>query len=130
MYRKRDKGDKKEWERETKAYKNYADLQYHQGPEWVFPTGWFLMAYLKFDLIAGEGKQASLLFHFGQDKANKQDKNKTLQYISEILLKHAQHVSQDNWRGLPELTNSSESPIPNEPPDPFLGYEPCNTRTS
>jgi glycogen debranching enzyme len=50
------------------------------------------MAYLKFDLIAGEGKQ---------------DKNRTLQYISEILLKHAHHVSHDNWRGLPELTNSS-----------------------
>jgi glycogen debranching enzyme len=52
------------------------------------------MAYLKFDLIAGEGKQ---------------DKNRTLQYISEILLKHAHHVSHDNWRGLPELTNSSKS---------------------
>lgn len=88
------------------------------------------MAYLKFDLIAGEGKQASLPFHFGQDKANRQDKNKTLQYISEILLKHAQHVSQDNWRGLPELTNSSESLIPNEAPHPSLGYGPCNTRTS
>ena len=52
------------------------------------------MAYLKFDLIDGEGKQ---------------DKNRTLQYISEILLKHAHHVSHDNWRGLPELTNSSKS---------------------
>jgi hypothetical protein len=33
--------------------------------------------------------------------ADGQDKNRTLQYISEILLKHAHHVSHDNWRGLP-----------------------------
>ena len=32
---------------------------YHQGPEWGFPTGWFLMAWLKFDRIAGEGKKVS-----------------------------------------------------------------------
>jgi glycogen debranching enzyme len=31
-----------------------------------------------------------------------------MQYISEILLKHAQHIDKDPWRGLPELTNSSE----------------------
>ena len=38
-------------------------IQYHQGPEWGFPLGWFLMAYLKFDRIAGEGKRVGPL-HF------------------------------------------------------------------
>ena len=31
-----------------------------------------------------------------------------MHYISNVLLKHARHIEQDAWRGLPELTNSSE----------------------
>ncbi|OCF33773.1 glycogen debranching enzyme [Kwoniella heveanensis BCC8398] len=76
---------------------------YHQGPEWVFPMGWFLMAYLKFDRIAGEGKQ---------------DPSRTLHYISNILQKHAAHITHDPWRGLPELTNSNGS----------YCYDSCNTQ--
>lgn len=51
------------------------------------------MAYLKFDLLAGAGKEDPL---------------KTHHYISNILLRHRAHVASDPWRGLPELTNSSE----------------------
>ncbi len=60
--------------------------------EWVFPTGWFLMAYLIFDRKAGAGQQ---------------NPEYTLHHISNILLKHRDHVRKDSWRGLPELTNSS-----------------------
>lgn len=67
---------------------------YHQGPEWVFPTGWFLMAYLKFDRLAGKGKD---------------DPSATFHHLSEILLTHRKHITHDPWRGLPELTNSSTS---------------------
>lgn len=67
---------------------------YHQGPEWVFPMGWFLMAWLKFDRIAGAGKQ---------------DPKYTFHYLSQILLKHNKYIRTDAWRGLPELTNSSKS---------------------
>ncbi|WVQ80205.1 glycogen debranching enzyme [Cryptococcus sp. DSM 104549] len=76
---------------------------YHQGPEWGFPLGWFLMAYLKFDRIAGEGKN---------------DPTKTLHYISSILRKQAHHIDNDPWRGLPELTNSNGQ----------YCYDSCNTQ--
>ncbi|EIW71077.1 hypothetical protein TREMEDRAFT_37541 [Tremella mesenterica DSM 1558] len=65
---------------------------YHQGPEWLFPTGWFLLAYLKFDRVAGDGQK---------------DPSRTYHFISNILLKHAAHIKSDPWRGLPELTNSN-----------------------
>lgn len=89
-----------------------AILQYHQGPEWGFPLGWFLMAYLKFDRLAGEGKSVSFtpeylcvsvltLFFL-------QNPTKTMHYISNILRNLARHIESDPWRGLPELTNSSK----------------------
>ena len=34
-----------------------------------------------------------------------------MHYISNILLKHAEHINSDPWRGLPELTNNSESRV-------------------
>jgi glycogen debranching enzyme len=30
-----------------------------------------------------------------------------MHYISNILLRHARHIENDPWRGLPELTNHS-----------------------
>jgi glycogen debranching enzyme len=39
-----------------------------------------------------------------------EDANKTYHYICQILLTQANHIDDDPWRGLPELTNDSEYP--------------------
>ena len=85
-------------------------VQYHQGPEWGFPLGWFLMAWLKFDRIAGDGRKVSSNTMINECKLNsKQDPQATMHYISNILLNLARHIENDPWRGLPELTNHGES---------------------
>ncbi|RDX54237.1 glycoside hydrolase family 13 protein [Lentinus brumalis] len=63
---------------------------YHQGPEWGWPLGYFLRAYLYFDTKAGAGKK---------------DRTETLHHLHQILLKPREHIQKDPWAGLPELTN-------------------------
>jgi len=63
---------------------------YHQGPEWGWPLGFFLRAYLHFDVKAGKGKE---------------DPQETLHYLHTLLLPARRHVATDPWAGLPELTN-------------------------
>ncbi|KAG7093876.1 hypothetical protein E1B28_007515 [Marasmius oreades] len=66
-------------------------LNYHNGPEWGWPLGYFLQAYLFFDTQVGEGKK---------------DKTKTLHRLHEALLVARNHIKEDPWAGLPELTNA------------------------
>ncbi|KAG2011571.1 glycogen debranching enzyme [Coprinopsis cinerea AmutBmut pab1-1] len=67
-------------------------LNYHNGPEWGWPLGYFLRAYLHFDLIAGEGKT---------------NPQQTLHKLYGKLLTPRHHIQKDPWRGLPELTNAN-----------------------
>jgi glycogen debranching enzyme len=60
---------------------------YHQGPEWVWPLGFFLRAW----------------FHFvGSDD----EKSIRSSEAMRRLLCHRIHLAQSPWRSLPELTNS------------------------
>ena len=54
-----------------------------QGPEWGWPLGYFLRAYLEFD---------------------KEKKDDTLHYLHRLLLEARDQIEKDCWRGLPELT--------------------------
>ncbi|CAL1714662.1 unnamed protein product [Somion occarium] len=65
-------------------------LNYHNGPEWGWPLGYFLRAYLYFDTRVGVGNG---------------DPSQTLHRLFKILLKPRHHIQHDPWAGLPELTN-------------------------
>jgi glycogen debranching enzyme len=63
---------------------------YHQGPEWVWPMGYFLRARLIFAAKVGKLKE-------------------TQAEIWNILSAHLKELRTSPWRGLPELTNSNGS---------------------
>ena len=64
---------------------------YHNGPEWVWPVGFFLRAQLEFAFR-----------HGGEDL-----REETLSDIMKILSVHYAHIQSSDWQGLPELTNSN-----------------------
>jgi len=63
-------------------------FNYHQGPEWVWPVGFFLKAQLIF-------------MNF---KSREEARNETMKW----LLPHKDHImsNENKFEGLPELTNS------------------------
>ena len=65
---------------------------YHQGPEWLWPTGFFLRALLKFDLMR---------------RKTKEDRVEAYQQISHRLRGCKKMIHESPWRGLTELTNKN-----------------------
>lgn len=63
---------------------------YHQGPEWVWPIGYFLRARLIFAKHNGKLKE-------------------TIAETWQILTAHLKELQTSHWRGLPELTNEKGS---------------------
>jgi glycogen debranching enzyme len=62
--------------------------EFLQGPEWGWPLGYFLRAYLYFDGKFGDG-----------------EKEDTLHHLFGALLPARGHIQRDPWAGIPELTN-------------------------
>lgn len=75
-------------------------FNYHQGPEWLWPIGYFFRAKLHFAKIIGGNKE---LEH-------------TVAFTKELLSKHYQEVITSKWRGLPELTNANGAFCPDSCP--------------
>jgi glycogen debranching enzyme len=65
---------------------------YHQGPEWLWPTGFFLRALLKFDLARCTAPQS---------------KTEAFQQITRRLVGCKKAILESPWAGLTELTNEN-----------------------
>jgi glycogen debranching enzyme len=67
---------------------------YHQGPEWLWPTGFFLRALLKFDLMRRKTPVERL---------------ESFQQVTRRLAGCKQAIKDSPWKGLTELTNKGGS---------------------
>ena len=65
---------------------------YHQGPEWLWPTGFFLRELLKFDLMRRKGPQ---------------ERTEAFQQITRRLKGCKEAIQSSPWAGLAELTNKN-----------------------
>lgn len=68
---------------------------YHQGPEWLWPTGFFLRALLKFDLMRRNSQEA---------------RTEAFQQITRRLQGCKKAIEESPWAGLVELTNKNGEP--------------------
>jgi glycogen debranching enzyme len=67
---------------------------YHQGPEWLWPTGFFLRALLKFDMMRCKSPE---------------EKTEAFQRITRRLKGCKEAIVDSPWAGLTELTNKNGS---------------------
>jgi len=68
-------------------YTTSKGFNYHQGPEWLWPLGFFLRARIAFST----------------------DKTLIVDYVHRQLQPHRNQILKSEWHGLPELTNQNAS---------------------
>ncbi|MCJ1474632.1 hypothetical protein MMC13_003292 [Lambiella insularis] len=74
---------------------------YHQGPEWLWPTGFFLRALLKFDLMR---------------RKTKEERTEAFQQITRRLQGCKKAILENPWAGLTELTQKNGEFCPDSSP--------------
>ncbi|KGQ01116.1 glycogen debranching enzyme [Paracoccidioides lutzii Pb01] len=78
---------------------------YHQGPEWVWPLGFFLRALLRFEIIRRRslGKENK---HEGAER-DVNGREEAFQLVASRLEGCKKMIAEGPWKGLTELTNKS-----------------------
>uniref|UniRef100_A0A673H322 Glycogen debranching enzyme n=1 Tax=Sinocyclocheilus rhinocerous TaxID=307959 RepID=A0A673H322_9TELE len=75
---------------ENDNYNLARGFNYHQGPEWLWPIGYFLRAKIYF-----------------AKKLGKDTYDETVYLVKNVLSLHYVHMERSSWKGLPELTNEN-----------------------
>lgn len=70
---------------------------YHQGPEWLWPTGFFLRALLKFDLMR---------------RKDAEGRTEAFQQVTRRLIGCKEMIERSPWAGLTELTQKNGEDCP------------------
>ncbi|ODH26713.1 glycogen debranching enzyme [Paracoccidioides brasiliensis] len=78
---------------------------YHQGPEWVWPLGFFLRALLRFEIIRRKslGKESK---HEGGER-DMSGREEAFHLVASRLEGCKKMIAESPWKGLTELTNKS-----------------------
>jgi len=79
---------------DSDSFQTAKGRNYHQGPEWLWPTGFFLRALLKFDLMR---------------RTTREGKVEAFQQVTQRLHGCMHMIHDSPWAGLTELTNRSGS---------------------
>ncbi|KAK1757909.1 glucanotransferase domain of glycogen debranching enzyme-domain-containing protein [Echria macrotheca] len=74
---------------------------YHQGPEWLWPTGFFLRALLKFDL---------------KRRPDAEGRTEAFQQVTRRLIGCKEMIERSPWAGLTELTQKNGEDCPDSSP--------------
>ncbi|KAI1436687.1 glycoside hydrolase family 133 protein, partial [Xylaria sp. CBS 124048] len=86
---------------------------YHQGPEWLWPTGFFLRALLKFDLAR---RPSTITTTTPTTAAISQGRAEARQQIAKRLRGCQEMIEQSQWAGLAELTQKNGEHCPDSCP--------------
>ncbi|KLJ07169.1 hypothetical protein EMPG_17339 [Blastomyces silverae] len=73
---------------------------YHQGPEWVWPLGYFLRALLRFKILSQRSGGGE-----GGEKGKGSGREETFQLVSSRLEGCKRMIVESGWKGLTELTH-------------------------